>query len=311
MHRFLQNSHEPDFTEALTAWLRAPRDDDCRCFAIADMSILDASVLRSLERLAAPNIAVLEGSRYAAYDELGPRLIPLGTPDAATIERFIGTTVGLPALSFVELHAPNNTPDRSGLVWLADAKTSDGLQLYCRFTDTRVLPSVLRVLDCAQAARLGQSVRRWAWLGRDGKFQWRDFTGASADKISGGNSAMEFSDRQFATLMQAAECDLLYQQILEVSPELIPNSSPFEIFGRLEALLNLARGYGITEAPDQLQFITIAWSSSERFHELDSLSATWRATGSGSMSFSVAVTEWSEGHWDEIESTASRTPEPS
>lgn len=310
MHRFLQNLHAPDSAAALAAWLQAPRDENCRCYAIADMSILEARALRSLERLSAPSAPLLDGSRYAAYGELGPRLVPLVDFDASAMARFIGIADGLPALSFVEIETSNGMPDRATLLWLADARTSDGLHLYCRFPDTRVLVSVLRVLDRAQIARLGQSVRRWAWLGRDGKFQCRDFTGVTAEELAGGGAAIEFSDEQFAALVQAAECDLLYQQLLELAPELIPDSTAFEIFARLEALLNLARGYGLTEPPDQLQFVTIAWSSSERFHELDSLSPTWTATRSGSKSFSMAVAEWSDGQWDEIESIASRPTDP-
>jgi len=311
MHRFLQNSHTPDSAATLTAWLHAPRDENCSCYAIADMSILEAPALRSLERLSAPSTPLLDGSRFAAYGELGPRLVPLEELEAAAMERFIGIVDGLPALSFVEMQTSNGTPDRTALLWLADAKTSDGLHLYCRFPDTRVLVSVLRVLDRAQIARLGQSVRRWAWLGRDGEIQCRDFTGVTADGQAGGGAAIEFSDQQFAALVQAAECDLLCQRLLEVAPELIPNSTPFEIFARLEALLNLARGYGLTEPPDQLQFVTIAWSSSECFHELNSLSATWSSTRSGSKSFSMAVAEWSDGQWDEIEAIASRPTDSS
>lgn len=301
MHTFLQNPHLADIGAALRAWLAAPRSPEYCLYALADMSILDATALKKMERLSAPGIALLEGSRYTAYEELGPRLFPLSPLEPPAVERFIGIASGLPALSFVELLAPEGSPDRRGLVWLAEAETSDGLLLYCRFTDTRILPGVLQVLDRAQIGRLGHTVRRWAWVGRDGGLHTRDFPCTTSDDDSATDVAIQFSDAQFAALMQAAECDTVYQMLREVSPEIVPVLPPVDIYRRLDALLRVARGYGLTEAPDQLQFVSIAWSSSERFHELECLGPTWAATCSGGQRFGDAVKEWPDAIWDGIE----------
>ena len=304
MQSFLHDPHSDDLGARLVEWLAIPRAPDYQPWALVDMSMLDAGVLGRLERLTGASVALLDGSRYAAYEELGPRLIPLSSISPPAIERFVAHFSGRPALSFVELPTCERSPDLAGLARLAEAETSDGLQLYCRFSDTRILPNVLQALDPQQTERLARTVRRWAWIGRDGHLQSSKFAEKTSKRASESDEPFQLSDAQFSALMQAAECDTLHQLLCDISPEIIPDLPGSAIHRKLDRLLSVARDYGITEAPDQLQFVTIAWSSSEHFHELSSLSSTWNTTRSAKQRFGEAVKDWSDEIWDEIESMA-------
>ena len=169
MKSFLQNQHAAELADELALWLEEGNPQNYRCFAIADMTMLNAKMLVRMERHASTGVQILETSRYAAYEELGPRLIPLGRLPSEKIQRFLSPSDGLPALSFVELLAPEGIPQLQSLVWLAEAETADGMQMYCRYTDTRILPVLLDTLTDDQTAVLAGSIRRWAWVNREGR----------------------------------------------------------------------------------------------------------------------------------------------
>ncbi|WP_157353498.1 DUF4123 domain-containing protein [Aromatoleum toluclasticum] len=305
MPTYLQDPHQPELAPALCAWLAAPRPPGFQLWAIADLSILGATALRKIERSASPTVALLDGTPYAAYEEIGPCLISVQGVSEQFLERLLTMANALPALSFVELKTDGTMPRREELAKLACVETPDGLQLYCRFTDTRVLPGVLRVLGHNQRSGLAQTVRRWAWIGRDGHLE----TQYLADAATGGGETrtlLTLNDDQFTALMQAAEPDILFGQLSEISPEITPAQAPSTIHARLASLVEVARQYGITDTPDQLQFVTIAWSTSEKFHELASLAETWSTTRSGKLRFRDAVMRWTDDQWNELEAMNSR-----
>ncbi|NMF87901.1 DUF4123 domain-containing protein [Aromatoleum petrolei] len=300
MPTYLQNPHQAELAAALSAWLSAPCPSGFQLWALADLSILGATALRTIERLASPTFALLDGTRYAAYEEIGPRLIPIIGDSERITESLLAMANTLPALSFLELKTDDCEPRREQLATLACVETPDGLQLYCRFTDTRVLPGVLRVLDHSQRSRVAQTVRRWAWIGRDGHLEAQYLAEANMGSRET-RTALSLSDDQFTALMQAAEPDILFGLLREISPEIIPARAPSTIHARLASLLQTARRYGIDDTPDQLQFVTIAWSTSEQFHELESLAGIWAATRSGELRFRDAVMRWTDEQWNEIE----------
>ena len=74
---FLQNQHAAELADELALWLGEGSPQNYRCFVIADMTMLNPKMLARLERHTSAGVQILETSRYAAYEELGPRLIPL------------------------------------------------------------------------------------------------------------------------------------------------------------------------------------------------------------------------------------------
>lgn len=300
MPTYLQDPQQAELAAELGAWLATPRPPGFQLWALLDLSILGASALRKIERSASPTVTLLDGTRYSAYEEIGPRLIPIPGGSQRSVEAVLAVANTLPALSFLELKTEDASPRREELATLASVETPDGLQLYCRFTDTRVLPGVLRVLDHSQRSRLAQAVRRWAWIGRDGHLE----THYLAEANAGGSetrTALSLNDDQFSALLRAAEPDILFGLLRDISPEIIPAQAPSTIHARLASLLETARRYGIDDTPDQLQFVTIAWSTSEQFHELESLAETWSATRNGELRFRNAITQWTDEQWAELE----------
>lgn len=300
MTYFLQNQHRKELGKELSTWLNAEPSPSYRRFAIADMSMFEGNTLLRLERQASPSIQILESSRYAAYEELGPRLIPIDLLPSAKIERFLGTSDGVPGLSFVELLAPEGIPQLKELTWLAEAETDEGMRMYCRYTDTRILPVLLDTLTKSQKAVLAGSIRRWAWVNREGKLSQKTLPAneaANEDTLS----PLSFDDQQFSALMQAAEADLIFSMLRESSPEIIPETTPSEIHRRLSNLLDAGRERGIVDAPDQLQFVAIAWSSSESYFQLPCLAPSWEIICNQQGSFSEVLKTWDDGIWEQID----------
>lgn len=304
MARFLQNTFNANLASELTHWLAQSANNTSVPYALLDMSMLDATAHRRLERAVGPSIELLAGTAYAAYGELGPRLFALSLADMAALERLVSVTDACPALSVLEIAAHAGAPDLRALQWLADAQSADGTRLFCRYADTRILPKVLTALDPTQKAWLARTIRRWAWVDRDGSLESIDFTPTDSTAPPHDETRIHFDDAQFNALMQAAEADTLFDVLHDQSPEIIPAADPATLWHRLDALLGIARTHGIDDAPDQLQFITLAWSASEHFHTLPALAETFNATRSGSKRFADAVAEWNDDIWNQIEALA-------
>lgn len=306
MKGFLQNQHAAELAGELAGWLDLATSSNCHCFAIADMSMLDEQMLTRLERHASPGLQLLETSRYAAYEELGPRLILMDRLQVGKLERFLSASDGVPALSFVELHAPEGIPQRQSLVWLAEAETTDGMQMYCRYTDTRILPVLLDKLTEDQTAVLSGSIRRWAWVNREGRLSQKIF---AAKKVLNDESSqpLSFDDQQFSQLMQAAEADLIFSILRESSSEIIPDTTPFDIHRRLSNLLDAGRERGVVDASDQLQFVAIAWSSSETFYQLPCLAPSWEIIRNQKGRFSEVLKTWDDSIWEQIDALSPAT----
>lgn len=268
--------------------------------------MLNPKMLARLERHTSAGVQILETSRYAAYEELGPRLIPLDRLPSEKMQRFLSASDGVPALSFVEFLAPEGIPQLQSLVWLGEAKTADGMQMYCRYTDTRILPVLLNTLTDDQTAALAGSIRRWAWVNREGRLNQKIFaaTKAVSDEPL---PPLSFEDQQFSSLMQAAEADLIFSMLHESSPEIIPQTTPFDIHRRLSKLLDAGRERGIVDAPDQLQFVAIAWSSSETFYQLPCLVPSWENTRSEKGRFPEILKTWEDSIWEQIDALSPAT----
>lgn len=311
MTRFLQNTHGGSLAPHLSQWLAQCGDETHSPYALIDMSVLELTTHRRLERAAGPSIELLAGTDYEAYGELGPRLFALSLADMPALERLISATDARPALSVLEIATHAGAPDLRALQWLADAQSADGTRLFCRYADTRILPNALKVLDPTQNAWLARTIRRWAWVDRDGSLQSINFTPADSTAPPHDETRIHFDDAQFGTLMQAAEADTLFDVLHDQSPEIIPTADPATLWRRLDTLLDIARTHGIDDAPDQRQFITLAWSASEHFHTLPALAATFDATRSGSRRFADAVTGWNDDIWNQIEALAEHSAKAS
>ncbi|WP_150428746.1 DUF4123 domain-containing protein [Dechloromonas sp. CZR5] len=301
MNTFLQNQHAAGLADELADWLGADRSSNYECFAIVDMSMLNAQMLARMERHASPSIQLLETSRYAAYEELGPRLIPMKRLQADKLKWFLGASDGVPALSFVELQVSEGSPRRQSLVWLAETKTDDDVHLYCRYTDTRILPALLDQLTENQTTTLGSTVRRWAWINREGKLSQKKSFPTPEEISDAPVPPLSLDKRQFAEMMQAAEADLIFGMLRESSPEIIPDTTPSDIHQRLSNLLDAGRERGVVDAPDQLQFVAIAWSSSETFYQLPCLAPSWEVIRNRQARFSDVLKTWDDNIWEQID----------
>lgn len=299
MSEYLHNLHDDALFAHLEAWHTEGLAEGRHDYLLVDMSMLTAINRKRVERRLGDGMDVLEHSAYAAYEELGPRLFQWPQPSDFALRTVLSVLNGLPALSMLEFQS-QHVADAAMLAWLAEAHFEDGDQMYCRFADTRILPALLAVLAPAQHARLALHLRRWAWVGRDGTLIEHHFEEATKPALTAPEPLL-IDSRQFSRLMQAAEADTLYPLLRERVPELIPSLAPARLHAHLDALLAAGRVKGVVDAPDQLQFVTIAWSSAEHFHELPVLEAEWTKMREQKLHFSELVAQWPDSVWSAID----------
>ena len=74
---------------------------------------------------------------------------------------------------------------------------ADGQNFNFRFSDTRRLPAILRILSSTQRDQLTGPAAHWAYVGRDGYWNEVQFAGSNADNVTD----PQLDDCQFASLV--------------------------------------------------------------------------------------------------------------
>jgi hypothetical protein len=177
-------------------------------FVLVDGAVLGDEGRQRLRDAYGAAVHAFDGSVLADYEELGLlvwRWRALHTKDALEAVRI--ALAGKPAVSFVQCDAGLKALCAT-LAWLAAAETEDGMPLYLRIGDTRVLSSFLFQLQPAQEARLHATVSNWAWPDRSGQLHrvgTEALPGAQPD-----TAGLMLDNAQYAALLDAAEVDMLH-----------------------------------------------------------------------------------------------------
>jgi len=179
------------------------------------------------------------------------------------------------------------------LVWLAAAETEDGMPLYLRIGDTRVLSSFLFQLQPAQEARLHAAVSHWAWPDRSGGLK-RAATEAMPH-VQPAEGSLVLDNAQYAALLNATEADMLHASVRAIEAKWIDARSGNELHQWLQALLPRMRGLGITRPKDKWAFVSLALRAPDGFEQLTELGETWLRVRSGATDLNVEISQWKPG----------------
>lgn len=298
---YAQNLYQPNLEEALAAWAdgidRLP--DSSRWFLL-DGSMIEATERQTLTRQAWLSHKVFDGTRFKAYGDNGPWLLqaPIASKERPA---WFGTLVricnGLPALSMIETQRASSLL-KATLASLADVRTEDGQSFYCRFADTRVLASLVRVLNEKQRKDIAATIYRWHYVDRHGAVV-KAVNVEPSDEVSS-NTSLTLDARQFAQMLETSEPDNLFYLLHEVAPQLIPEKQRGVFHVRLDRILAEARKKKVVAAPDQLQFAILALTCGENFHTNPALQSTWDQVGAGTTTLSNLMASWEEGVWDAL-----------
>jgi hypothetical protein len=274
---------------------------------IVDGAILGAEGLKHLQAIYGDPVRAFDNSALADYEELGPLLWPLSRAiEKDSIEALRTTLSGKPGLSFIRTGNSLALLTHT-LAWLTGVVTEDGLPLYLRIGDTRVLPSVFHHLTPEQHAAVQGAVKEWAWFDRASKACIVRSDGGSAPSVP--EEACRIDDAQYAALLEDAGVDLLHAELRRALPESLAPHTCVELHSWLEKDVKRAEALGLVRLSDQVVFSTLSLNLPDGFEALGELEPTWLDMRSGTPSLGKRIERWSDREWGAIENFRRDTAE--
>lgn len=272
-----------------------------RAWLLIDAALLNSERLESaLHRNGWSYANALATTPLAAYGAQGPQLLEIPRGDdvlAEGVQRLASIGPGAPAFSWLVSRQPIEQL-QACFGYLAQAR-QDGLKLHCRMSDTRVLPALLATLSGSQARRVAQAIAQWQWFDRDGTTgNW--LAPALEEGAVDTGDHLELDTLQFASLLDAAEADGIFAQLLETVSQLVPQTSRSLFHRQLQRALEIATSLHVTGNPDRLQFVVLSLTCGEDFYKRPALSDTWRAVAQGAR-LTALMKDWSDDLWNTLE----------
>lgn len=288
--RFAWTHHAPEIVSVISEW--AATKQHLGIHAVLDGSMFEPYVIKELARHDVILDSAFAGTSLAGYEESGPMLCRVTPADHNIIQRLSTKAREIPALSFIAARCDTESLCEC-LAWLARVQTEDGQEQLCRYADTRVLASHIDSLTAEQKAVLASCIGAWAWIARDGTLQEVTFE-MPASIGEPPHAPLMLSAAQFDSVMSGAEPDILFQMLVEHSPELIPDGEAYLFHARLKKLIETAKERGLSDLPDFFTYITIALMTDDHFDRHPAVQETWRRMKDGEGRFGELVERWPE-----------------
>ncbi len=303
---FATNPVERSSMTQAAGWLAAVQAPS-RPWLLIDAALLDVEALSSaLRRSAWTGINALATTPLAAYGPQAPQLIPLPEDASAIAEglrRSIFRNPNAPAFSWFASAEP--VKHLQALFGYLAQVRHDGMKLYGRWADTRVLPALLAALSAPQAQRVAQAISQWQWFDRSGRIDaWASPDPDPQLQEADPGPHLELNAGQFASILDAAEADGLFLQLLETVPQLVPKTGRAQFHRHLEAVLTAATELHVTGNPDRLQFVVLSLTCGDGFHKHPDLVVTWAAVREQQASLTALMKHWSDELWTALEGAA-------
>lgn len=303
--QFAVSPHSRDLREIVVNWASSTQESNSSVMAIVEASMLEAKNIKSLLKEHRSSMtSILPNLPTESNGFHGPVLWDVGTQPFHLLQRLIWFSNKKPALSLIKKRENvDNKTLCDFLRWLTLIETEDGLQLCCRYADTRILPGFLDNLEVTQQKALAEVIEAWCWISRDGMgLEERNFLKSSTLKnLEPLNRTLKISDAQYSGILRFAEEDMVCQLIIERMPDLLPNGLSAETHHRMTKILAQARSKGIEDLKDLFEFAVIALSTYDNFSAHPCLEKLWEEYKLKKSSFSQWVADWPENVWLEIE----------
>ncbi len=299
--QYLQGALPREKFQFIVAWHRriaseAPRDT---LWAVVDGAILGAQGLEDVRAAYGDPIRAFDNTALADYEELGLLLWPLSraieTDSAETLRAALSSR---PGLSFVRT---DNTLAllTHTLTWLSGVVTEDGLPLYLRIGDTRVLCSLIRHLSPEQDAVMQGAVKEWAWFDRASAIRVVQSDDGPVSSIP--TEDCRIGDAQYAALLADAAVDMLHVEVRRAMPDSHDPRTSAELYSWLGKVIERAEALGLTRLPDQVIFTVLALDAPDGFEALDELGQTWRDVREGATTLGERIERWGDVEWGAVE----------
>lgn len=272
---------------------------------LLDGVMLAPGDLAQLAKAAKHSKDLLGQTKYTIDDEdFGPWLMQApdeNAPQDTWLTNLIAACNGLPALSIIVTEHPADDIVAT-LANLITVNTTDKQSFYCRFADTRVIPVLTKVLSEEQTNTALTTIKHWYYVNRIGNLEAAIHREHEANtRVFYSPMSLLLNEQQFADMLETSEPDNIFGLLCEVSADLVPEEARGIFHKRLEHILELTQLKSINDIPDQLQFIILALSYGEDFHELNILQDTWHKIRNQTAKFGQLMADWPDEIWQCLE----------
>jgi hypothetical protein len=273
------------------------------CFALVDMALLDARQREGIHqyRQWSPVNAYATTS-LAAFGEHAPHLLTLSddpqqrSTETAQLLQLMGIA---PALSWIRSAYPVLALQQLfGYLGKVQVEGSPR-PAHCRFADVRIFPSLLDDLAPTQQLRIAEVVETWSWVDRDGQWRsWKCKPQSHEGIVPDSKPYLHLSVQQIARLRGRAEPDRIYVQLMEQSPDTVPDVPRSQLHKRLQECLGNATALHLTRPDDRYLFVQLCLDYGNNFHRYDQLAPIWTAIRDNGLTLAALMPDWPEELWD-------------
>lgn len=281
---FAVNPTAPAAMSALSTALAVSRQStsDIQAYALVDTSFHEGLGKRLRRRYSGRLRDIYAETRLAELSDLSPCLIGLAdTGDREwALADLLADCSGRPMLSFLTsaLSLDALTLHFRQLVQIT---TEDELSWPLRFADTRIIPSLLEVLNTDQRTALLQPIEGWWIVSRSGEI------GALSTCVNGDSTAkwpergLVLTDDQFARLVADSEADGLINTLSMAAPEALADRLPAEVFATVSRHCALSDRYGLSGSENRLRLALLALTLPEGATESPAMREILHRAGEG------------------------------
>ncbi|MDZ5456594.1 DUF4123 domain-containing protein [Azohydromonas lata] len=242
----MQNSNT--FMEAVLNL--SPGTDSC-LYALVDHAGAPGLLKRLHDYPTTPWVNLFTGSREELAIEAAPLLLTLQPPLKSWWLPWLHTAC-LESTSLTLLYSSINPQILvNGLKKRLDVMLPDDVPALLRYFDTRILESLLKVLKSEQRKSFLGIALRWMWLDRGGNLRTDDTVPTPEDSWV---SPSFLSEQQQNTMIEAADADVLMQQMQTHGWDLCATYSRAQLHELAYSALANAKEFGIEGMPSQTLF---------------------------------------------------------
>ena len=288
----------PDWLASLGPASEAPR------WLLVDVALLPDKPFRALVSAHQWSAhSVFEGTALEAFGDCAPQLMPMPTDPygaAAKLQKMMEIEASAPAFSVFESSSTRAELQRL-FAYLGSAQIDGDLQMHCRFADTRVLPQLLRVLSSTQSQRVARDVQLWSWVDHvRAPMMWRPNARDSDPVDPSEKGDLSLDREQFTDMLRSCEPDTVFWQLLDNTPELVPETGRGAFRDHLQQILSRADTLHLETPGDRLQFAILSLGFGDGFYKQPILTTTWRAVASGAL-LEREMEKWEDDVWAVLE----------
>jgi len=286
-------------------WLGSHAKSSLASWLMVDAALLDSARLSTVVAAAGSQcVNSLGRSPLAVFGDAAPQLVAVHDEAHALelLSRLAFRNRTTPGFSFF-VSAASISELQNLFGYLALPVVEDGLELHCRFADTRVLPSLLRNLSPPQASRVAEVIDEWRWFGRTNDIdRWCALdVVAQSDSTPDASPRITLKNTQFASMLDASEADTMFSILVDKTPEVVASERRGQFHARLRRHLGVATARCVTQPADRLQFVVLSLTCGEHFDLHPSLESTWKSIRESKTSLTGLMKAWSDELWSELQ----------